>query len=61
MYYTEIMRLFFRVVNSIFEKRGFLIKGMFDNNPALQGKQVRGMTIRSTEELESFIKENNIE
>ena len=44
-----------------FEKRGFLIKGMFDNNPALQGKQIRGMTIRATEELESFIKENNID
>ena len=37
-----------------FEKRGFLIKGMFDNNPSLQGKQV-------TDELEFFIKENNID
>ena len=44
-----------------FEKRGFLIKGMFDNNPALQGKQVRGMEIRPTDEIESFIKENNID
>lgn len=44
-----------------FEKRGFLIKGMFDNNPALQGKLVRGMAIRPTQELESFIKENNID
>ena len=44
-----------------FEKRGFLIKGMFDNNPALRGKQVRGMSIRSIDELESFIKENNID
>ncbi len=44
-----------------FEKRGFLIKGMFDNNPILQGKQVRGMVIQPIEELESFIKENDID
>ncbi len=46
---------------SAFEKRGFIIKGIFDVNPRLQGVTVRGIEIRMTDELESFIIENNIQ
>lgn len=44
-----------------FERRGFLIRGLFDVNPELTGMQVRGMEVRPMEELESFILENNID
>ena len=44
-----------------FEKRGFVIKGMFDINPRLIGLVVRGIEIRGVEELESFIRENNVQ
>ena len=44
-----------------FEKRGFLFKGIFDANKALHGKKVRNMEIQPMENLESFIKENNID
>ena len=44
-----------------FEKRGFILKGLFDVNPALKGKTVRGMPIRMMEELKDFIQENHIE
>lgn len=46
---------------SAFEKRGFIIKGIFDVNPRLQGVSVRGIEIKMLDELESFIKENNIQ
>lgn len=44
-----------------FEKRGFIIKGIFDVNPRLQGVTVRGIEIRMIDELEQFIKDNNIQ
>ncbi|MCD8083968.1 MAG: redox-sensing transcriptional repressor Rex, partial [Clostridiales bacterium] len=44
-----------------FEKRGFVIKGMFDINPRLIGLVVRGIEIRSVDELEQFIEENQIQ
>ena len=40
-----------------FEKRGFIIKGMFDINPRLIGLVVRGVEIRGIEDLEQFIVE----
>lgn len=43
-----------------FEKRGFIIKGMFDINPRLIGLVVRGIEIRGVEDLEQFIEENNV-
>jgi len=43
-----------------FEKRGFRVIGMFDVNPALVGKKVRGIEIRMLNELDSFMKENEI-
>lgn len=44
-----------------FERRGFLFKGIFDQNPALVGKTVRGIPVRPMEELEQFVKDNGIE
>ena len=44
-----------------FERRGFLIKGMFDINPKLIGLVIRGIEIRSVDEMESFIKDNDIQ
>ncbi|MBS7240514.1 MAG: redox-sensing transcriptional repressor Rex [Acetatifactor sp.] len=44
-----------------FERRGFLFKGIFDQNPALVGKPVRGIPVRPMEELEQFVKDNGIE
>ncbi len=44
-----------------FEKRGFVIKGMFDINPRLIGLVVRGIEIRSIDELEQFIRDNDVQ
>lgn len=44
-----------------FEKRGFVVKGLFDVNPGLEGVAIRGIPIRKMDELKSFIKDNNIE
>lgn len=44
-----------------FERRGFLIKGLFDCDKSITGIQVRGIAVRPMEELEAFVKENNID
>lgn len=44
-----------------FERRGFIVKGMFDKSPEVIGKNVRGIKIMSMEEIENFIKVNKIE
>ena len=44
-----------------FEKRGFVVKGMFDCNPELIGKECRGAVVMPMEELPDFIRENNID
>jgi len=44
-----------------FEKRGFIVKGLFDVNPRLEGVSIRGISIRKMDELKDFIKDNNIE
>ena len=44
-----------------FERRGFLFKGIFDNNPELFGKKIRDMEVSPMEELEDFVRENNID
>ena len=44
-----------------FEKRGFVVKGLFDANPRLEGMTIRGIPIRRMDELKDFIKHNNIE
>lgn len=44
-----------------FERRGFLFKGMFDNNPSLYGEKIREMEVKPMEELSDFVKDNNID
>ncbi|MDD3369251.1 MAG: redox-sensing transcriptional repressor Rex [Lachnospiraceae bacterium] len=44
-----------------FERRGFIIKGLFDNNPALHGKTIRGISVQPMDQMEEFMKTNNID
>lgn len=44
-----------------FEKRGFIIKGMFDINPRLIGLVVRGIEICGVDDLEQFIRDNDVQ
>ena len=45
-----------------FDRSGFRLKGMFDIDPALEGLEVRGgIKVRLMDELEDFLKENDIE
>ncbi len=44
-----------------FERRGFILKGMFDKNPELIGKEVRGIPVQPMERVESFVRENDID
>lgn len=44
-----------------FERRGFIFSGIFDKNPALIGKEVRGIKVQSMEHLDTFIRENDID
>ena len=44
-----------------FEKRGFIIKGMFDTNPRLIGLVVGGVEIRGIDDLEQFIIDNEVQ
>lgn len=44
-----------------FERRGFLFKGIFDNNPKLYGKKIRSMEVKPMEEVEDFVRENAID
>lgn len=44
-----------------FEKRGFLMQGIFDSNKELQGKEVRGISVQGVEKIPEFVKENDID
>lgn len=44
-----------------FERRGFHFRGIFDNNPALFGKKIRDLEVQPMEELETFVKDNEID
>jgi len=44
-----------------FEKRGFIIKGVFDNDMRLEGKIISGVSVMMIDKMTDFIKENNIE
>ena len=46
---------------SNFAKRGFVVKGMFDENEELVGSECRGAKVMPMSEMVSFIRENNIE
>ena len=44
-----------------FERLGFRIVGLFDNNPQIAGKLVRGLPVHMLEDLPEFVKDNNVE
>ncbi len=44
-----------------FEKRGFKIVGLFDANPELIGKKLRGIEIQMVDDLPEFLKEHQID
>lgn len=44
-----------------FERRGFIFKGMFDQNPELVGRDVRGIKVMPMEALNTFVRENAID
>lgn len=44
-----------------FERRGFLFTGIFDNNPLLYGKKIRGMEVQPMENVEEFMKKNAVD
>ena len=44
-----------------FEKRGFILKGIFDKNPALWGEKVREITVQPMDRMEAFMQENDID
>lgn len=44
-----------------FERRGFILKGMFDKNPALYGRKVREIEVQPMENVEKFVRENDID
>lgn len=44
-----------------FEKRGFIITGIFDISPKLIGNTVRGIPIQSMDNMPQFIKENDVD
>lgn len=44
-----------------FERRGFIVRGIFDKNPDLHGKELRGITVQPVDKIEKFVKENAID
>ena len=44
-----------------FERRGFLFRGIFDKDPQVCGRKIRGITVRPMEEMEAFVRENEID
>ena len=46
---------------SSFERNGFLLKGIFDINPRLEGVTIRGIPIQMMDKLQDFIMQNDIE
>lgn len=44
-----------------FEKSGFMLLGIFDVNPRLEGVTIRGVPIRMMDELKNFVRNEDIE
>lgn len=44
-----------------FENRGFITKALFDENPELKGKKIRGIQVRSMSQLERYLKKEDIQ
>ena len=49
------------IQNTNFEKRGFTLIGVFDNDPKKIGKEIMGIKILDINDIEQFISENNPE
>ncbi len=43
-----------------FERRGFVIKAIFDVNPRLVGLSIRGIEVRPMDELEGYVKKEKV-
>jgi redox-sensing transcriptional repressor len=44
-----------------FERRGFIVRGIFDQNESLYGTDIRDIPIQPMENIEGFVKDNNID
>ena len=44
-----------------FERRGFMFCGVFDKDPKVCGKEIRGLLVRPMEEMDSFVRKNGID
>lgn len=44
-----------------FERRGFIFRGMFDQNPELVGRDVRGVKVMAMDKLNEFVRDNEID
>lgn len=44
-----------------FERRGFIFRGVFDSNEQLHGMEIRGIAVRPMDEMEQFVRENDID
>lgn len=44
-----------------FERRGFVVKRIFDNNPEIIGTSIRGIEVDDVKNLEKYIKDNGIQ
>lgn len=44
-----------------FERRGFIVKGIFDKNPDLYGRELRGIVVQPVDKIEDFVRENEID
>lgn len=47
--------------HSTFEKRGFKLVGIFDNNSKVIGTSINGKTVMSIDDMEEFIKNNRVD
>lgn len=44
-----------------FERRGFIFRGIFDKNPALVGREVRGVKVQPIDDMGRFVRDNDID
>lgn len=44
-----------------FERRGFIFRGIFDIDPRIRGRKIHSITVRPMEELERFVREQEID
>lgn len=44
-----------------FAKRGFIIKGVFDNDEKLKGRKIKDLEVQMTDMMQQFIKDESIE